>query len=114
MGGYTPDQANYLKVVKEQIDRLCGKFIAAQRLGFSSLKEVDKVINGLNEHKIDISLFPHLNSENTKQKANIVNSVIEKLLEQAGQLQGMVVKQKLLIENLVQEHSAGINAFLLR
>lgn len=112
MGGYTTDQANYLKVVKEQIDRLREKFIAAQRLGFSSLKDVDKVINGLNEHKIDISLFPHLNSENTKQKANIVNSVIDKLLEQAGQLQGMVKKQKLLIENLVKEHSAGINAFL--
>lgn len=44
MGGYTPDQANYLKIVKEQIDRLCGKFIAAQRLGFFSLKDVDKVI----------------------------------------------------------------------
>lgn len=113
MGGYTSDQANYLKVVKEQIDHLCGKFIAALRLGFSSLKDVDKVINGLNEHKIDISLFPQLNSENTKQKANIVNSVIDKLLEQAGQLQGMVKKQKLLIENLVKEHSAGINAFLI-
>lgn len=113
MGGYTPDQANYLKVVKEQIDRLCGKFIAAQRLGFSSLKDVDKVINGLNEHKIDISLFPHMNSESTKQKAEIVNSVIEQLLEQAGQLQGMVKKQKLLIESLVKEHSNGINAFLL-
>lgn len=112
MGGYTVDQANYLKVVKEQIDRLSGKFVAAQRLGFSSLKDVDKVINGLNEHKIDLSLFPHLNSENTKEKTEIVNSVIEKLLEQAGQLQGMVRKQKVLIENLVKEHSTGINAFL--
>ena len=112
MGGYTNDQESYLKVVKEQIDRLREKFIAAQCLGFSSLKDVDKVINGLNEHRIDISLFPHLNSENTKQKANIVNSAIDKLLEQAGQLQGMVKKQKLLIENLVREHSAGINAFL--
>jgi hypothetical protein len=112
MEGYTADQANYLRRVKEQIDHLSGKFVAAQRLGFSSLKDVDKVINGLNEHKIDISLFPHLNSDNTKEKAEIVNSVIEKLLEQAGQLQGMVRKQKVLIENLVKEHSAGINAFL--
>ncbi|UUZ70034.1 AAA family ATPase [Polaromonas sp. P2-4] len=100
-------------MVKEQIDRLSGRFVAAQRLGFSSLKDVDKVINGLNEHRIDISLFPQLNSENTQKKADIVNSVIDKLLEQAGQLQGMVKKQKLLIENLVKEHSAGINAFLV-
>ena len=112
MGGYTTDQANYLKVVKEQIDRLYGKFIAAQRLGFSSLKDVDKVINGLSEHKIDLSLFPHLDSQNTQQKVNIVNLVIDKLLEQAGQLQGLVKKQKSLIENLVKDHSAGINTFL--
>lgn len=113
IGGYTADQANYLKVVKEQIDRLCAKFVAAQRLGFSSLKDVDKITIGLNEHKIDLSLFPHLNSENTKQKADVVNVIIEKLLLQAGQLQGMINKQKLLVENLVKEHSAGINSFLL-
>ena len=88
------------------------KFVKAQRLGFSSLKDVDKVINGLNEHKIDVSLFVHLNSENTKQKAGIVNAAIDKLLEQANQLHGMIKKQKQLIENLVREHSAGINGFL--
>lgn len=113
IGGYTSDQERYLKVVKAEIDRLREKFIAAQRLGFSSLKDVDKVINGLNEHKIDVSLFPHLNSENTQQKALLVNTVIDDLVKQAGQLQGMVKKQKLLIENLVKEHSAGINAFLI-
>lgn len=110
--GYTDDQAAFLREVKAQIDRLCDKFVKAQRLGFSSLKDVDKVINGLNDHRIDLSLFVHLNSENTARKAATVNEAIEKLLEQAGQLQGMIKKQKLLIENLVKEHSAGINAFL--
>ena len=112
VGGYTDDQAEFLREVKGQIDRLSAKFVKAQRLGFSSLKEVDKVIDGLNDHKIDLSLFLHLQSENTKQKVEIVNTAIEKLLEQAGQLQGMIKKQKLLIENLVKENSAGINAFL--
>lgn len=112
MEGYTTDQADFLKEVRAQIDRLGDKFVKAQRLGFSSLKDVDKVINGLNDHRIDLSLFVHLNSEDTKQKAGIVNAAIEKLLEQAGQLHGMVMKQKLLIENLVKEHSAGINAFM--
>lgn len=112
MEGYTSDQADFLKEVRTQIDRLGSKFVKAQGLGFSSLKDVDKVINGLNDHRIDLSLFVHLNSENTRQKAEIVNAVIDKLLEQAGQLQGMIKKQKQLIENLVKEHSAGINAFL--
>lgn len=112
MDGYTEDQANYLKDVRTQIERLSDKFVKAQRLGFASLKDVDKVINGLNEHRIDLSLFPHLNSENTNQKAQIVNVAIDKLLEQANQLHGMVVKQKSLIENLVKKHSNGINEFL--
>jgi len=110
--GYTTDQANFLREVKAQIEHLGDKFVKAQRLGFSSLKDVDKVINGLNDHRIDLSLFVHLNSENTKQKTGIVNAAIDKLLEQANQLQGMIKKQKQLIENLVKEHSAGINAFL--
>lgn len=110
--GYNDDQAEFLREVKGQIDRLRAKFEKAQRLGFVSLKDVDKVIDGLNDHKIDLSLFVHLQSESTKQKAEIVNTAIEKLLEQAGQLQGMIKKQKLLIENLVRENSAGINAFL--
>lgn len=87
--------------------------MAAQRLGFSSLKDVGKVIHGLNEHKIDLSLFLHLNSEETKKKADVVNVVIDTLLKQAGQLQHLVQKQKILIERLVKEHSLGINSFLL-
>lgn len=110
--GYTSDQADFLREVKSQIDRLGEKFVKAQLLGFSSLKDVDKVINGLNDHRIDLSLFVHLNSEITKQKAAIVNTAIDKLLEQANLLQGMIKKQKQLIENLVKEHSAGINTFL--
>lgn len=112
MEGYTTDQADFLKEVRAQIDRLGDKFVKAQKLGFSSLKDVDKVLNGLNDHRIDLSLFVHLNSENSKQKAEIVNAAIDKLIEQAAQLHGMIKKQKQLIENLVKEHSAGINAFL--
>jgi hypothetical protein len=113
MDGYTNDQANYLREINAQIDHLRAKFLAAQRLGFSSLKNVDKVINGLNEHKIDLTLFPHLNSEETKKKVDVVNTVIETLLKQAGQLQHLVQKQKGLIERLVKEHSLGINEFLV-
>jgi hypothetical protein len=110
--GYTEDQAEFLKEVKSQIDRLGAKFLKAQNLGFSSLKDVDKVIDGLKDHQIDLSLFVHLQSESTKEKVEIVNTAIDKLLEQAGQLQGMIKKQRLLIEELVREHSDDINSFL--
>jgi ABC-type lipoprotein export system ATPase subunit len=110
--GYTEDQINYLKEVKNQIELLNEKFLKAQNLGFTSLKEVDKVIEGLKSHKIDINLYVHLNSESTIEKVNIVNNAIEELLTKAGELQGSIAKQKRLIERLVKENSEEINAFL--
>ena len=110
--GYSGDQVAFLREVKDQIDRLNVKFINAQNIGFVSLKDIDKLIDGLKEFRIDISLYNHLASENTIQKVQIVNSQIDKLIEKAGQLQGSVNKQKQLIQHLVDEHCAEINAFL--
>lgn len=110
--GYADDQVIVLREVKDQIDRLNQKFISAQRLGFSSLKDVETVKAVLSEHKINVDLFIHLKSESTYAKAKIVNDAIDKLIDQAGQLQGSINKQKKLIEKLVRENSKGINDFL--
>ena len=112
INSYSDDQIDYLKEVKDQIDRLNQKFVKAQSLGFASLKDVDKVMDELKAHKIDLTLFNHLKSENTNSKVLIVNKVIDELLERAGELQGGVTKQNKLIEKLVKENSAGINGFL--
>jgi ABC-type multidrug transport system ATPase subunit len=42
----------------------------------------------------------------------IVNNAIDELLKKAGELQGSIAKQKILIEKLVKENSDGINGFL--
>jgi ABC-type phosphate/phosphonate transport system ATPase subunit len=112
VNGYSDDQVAFLKEIKDQIDRLNHKFINAQRLGFSSLKDVEKVIVGLKDHRIDLGLFVHLKSESTQIKADIVNQAIDRLLEQAGVLQGSINRQKILIERLVKENSKNINEFL--
>lgn len=112
VGGYTDDQVDYLREVKEQIERLNEKFIKAQNLGFLSLKNVDKVIEELNNYKIDINLFVHLKSESTTSKVDIVNKAIDEILKEAGELHGCVAKQKSLIEKLVKENSNEINRFL--
>lgn len=111
--GYTNEQVNFLKEVKDQIDRLNEKFIQAQSISFFSLKDVDKVIERLKIYTIDIKLYNHLQSENTIAKVNIVNKSIEQLLCKAGELQGKINRQKLLIEKLVKENKAAINSFLL-
>lgn len=110
--GYTDDESNYLLEIKGQIGRLRERFIAARSLGFSSLKDVDKVLNAINNQIIDLSNFPYFNSEATQAKANIVNKELEKLRDVAGNLQGKVAKQKKLINKLIEEHGDKINQFL--
>lgn len=110
--GYTDDESNYLLEIKGQIGRLKERFIVARSLGFSSFKDVDKVLNAINNQIIDLSNFPYLNSEATQAKANIVNKELGKLKEVAGNLQGKVAKQKQLINRLIEEHGEKINQFL--
>lgn len=110
--GYSEDQVRYLKEIKDQIDRLNLKFNRAKNIGFKSLKEVDKVIEELNAHKIDLKYYPHLNSVETQKKADIVNNSIDRILLKAGDLQGIINKQKLHIETLISENKIEINGFL--
>lgn len=112
INGFDDDQIAVLKEIKDQIDRLNDKFKAAKNFGFSSLKDVGKVIDGLKAHKIDIKLYNHLSSEETKAKLAIVNTSIDALVAKAGDLQGSVAKQNQLIARLVKENSDEINVFL--
>jgi wobble nucleotide-excising tRNase len=112
INGFTDDQITFLKEIKGQIDLLSQKFTAAKNLGFSSLKDVEKVVESLKAHKIDIDLYNHLQSESTKSKVNIINESIDELLLKAGVLQGNINKQNILISRLVEEYNEEINEFL--
>lgn len=110
--GYTDAQAEYIREVWGQIDRLSESLRRAQNLGFSSFKNVDVIIEELKNYKIDLNLFVHLNSQSTQDKIQLINKGIDGLLEKAGKLQGSVTKQKKLIERLVEINGTGINDFL--
>jgi ABC-type dipeptide/oligopeptide/nickel transport system ATPase subunit len=110
--GYTDDQVEYLKEVKQQVDRLRDRFLQAKNIGFFSLKDVDQLIEHLSTYSIDITLFTHLQSENILAKAAIVNESIQQLLQKAGELQGKINIQKRLVNRLVDTNKAAINGFL--
>lgn len=112
--GYTTEQVDYLKEVKDQVDRLNEKFSQAKNIGFFSLKDadVDQVIERLKTYTIDINLYNHLQSEDTLEKVAKINKSIEQLLKKAGELQGKINIQKKLIEKLVDENKIAINVFL--
>jgi wobble nucleotide-excising tRNase len=112
INGYTEDQVKFLLNIKNDIDNLNAKFNRSKTLGFKSLKDVDKVIEVLKEQKIDLELFVHLNSDATRQKAEIINTSIDCLLQKAGILQGKINIQKSHIEKIIQENNEEINGFL--
>ena len=110
--GYTEEQAGYLLEVKDQIDRLNNMFKHLKNIGFSTFKDVDKVIDELRKYTIDKNLYLHLQSEDTLSKIAKVNSSIEGLIEKAGHLQGRIAIQKRYIERVVKENKDAINSFL--
>lgn len=110
--GYSDAEAAYIIEVRRQIEQLASDLGKATNLGFSSLKNVDGIIEEVKKHKIDLSLYVHLNSPSSAEKINIVNRGVDFLLEKAGKLQGGIAKQKVLIERLVEKNSTGINNFL--
>jgi len=110
--GYTDDQTIFLVEVKDQIDRLNGKFERAQRIGFGSLRDAGKVVELLDSYRIDLQLFPHLKSESTESMVKKVNDSLERIRERAGELQGCVRMQEALIGRLVESNRGEINCFL--
>jgi ABC-type lipoprotein export system ATPase subunit len=110
--GYTEEQVNYLREIKNQIDLMREKFVKVQELGFRSLKDVDNFMDQLATYRININLYSHLQSANTKQKIEIVDKAIDSLLTKARELQGKIKKQKNYIEKLVKENNSEINSFL--
>lgn len=110
--GYTDEQIKFLLEIRDQVDNMNKKFNDAKYIGFKSLKDVDKVIELLKNQKIDIAYYSHLQAPATRDKIDIVNKSIDKLLEKAGILQGKVNLQKNHIEKVINENKEEINGFL--
>lgn len=110
--GYTDEQVRFLLEIKGQIDHMNKKFCDAKNIGFSSLKDVDKVIELLKNQRIDITYYSHLQAPSTKEKIEIINNSIDALLKEAGILQGKVNIQRNHIEKVIKENKDEINDFL--
>lgn len=110
--GYNKDQERYVSEIRNQIIALAKRFDDARNIGFQSLKGAEKTNKALEEMKIDLSTYSHLQSEATEAKVKTVNDSIDKMLAQAGILQGKVNIHKAKIESLVKEYGTEINSFL--
>ena len=111
--GLSPEQKSYLVGVKGQVETLYGKLLALKRIGFDSLKDIDRVADVLPSFKIEIQYLTHLDSPLTNEKVRIINESVDQLIMEVGRLQGAVNQQKREIENTVRQYNSEINSFLL-
>lgn len=112
VNGLSEEQKNYLVGIKRDVEVLEGKLQALKRIGFDSLKDINRLADALDGYKIEIQYLVHLNTQFTIQKVNIINVSIEQLRAVIGSLQGAVNRQKQEIERTVQAYNKEINSFL--
>jgi len=110
--GFTDEQKSYLLEIKNQAQLLKDKLNKIKYISFNSLKDAEKVIEEINNYKIDLKFIEHLNSEYTNDKVNNINRILDGILSKAGELQGNVNKQKLEIAHTIKKYSNEINNFL--
>ena len=110
--GISDQQIEYLKSIKAEVINLRDSLLKLKSIGFNTLKDVDKVVVELEKSKIKLEYFPKLNSAYTKSKIDIINTSLQKVIEQAGKLQGEIAKQKKEIGKTIEKYSSKINDFL--
>ncbi len=103
---------NFLSSVWNDIDTLKDKLSVIKNVSFFSFKDDKDVENKVKQLKIDLSLIPHMDSEETKSIVDNVNQSIDTLLGKIGLLQGQVAKQKIEIQKTIKKHNKEINDFL--
>jgi energy-coupling factor transporter ATP-binding protein EcfA2 len=112
ISGLSKEEINYLITLKGQIETLKSKLLDLKGISFYSLKDTEKVQDYFNTFKIDLNFLPDLKSKGTEEIIDKINNALKTVLNQVGQLQGEVGKQRSLIKKTIEENSEEINNFL--
>lgn len=110
--GLKKEEETYLVGLKGQVDTFREKLNDIKGISFFSLRDVDKVQAKITSLKIDLSLLPGINSDESNKISNEVNASIDAVLGKAGILQGEINKQKKGIEATINMYKKEINSFL--
>lgn len=110
--GLDDAESNFLKRIKNEIDILLLKLESLQKLAIFTFKDVDDMVEKINELKINLSLVPSLNSTTTQSITNPLNESLDTLIEKASELKGKIKKQKKSVARKIEEHKDEINVFL--
>ncbi|PWY54610.1 AAA family ATPase [Legionella qingyii] len=110
--GLEKEHENFIVELKNQIDTLVQKLEDVRTLSSFHFKEGEKVAEKLISYKLDLHFLSHLNSVKTQATITSINSSLDVLITQAGELQGKINRQRKEIQKLIEKHQADINSFL--
>jgi energy-coupling factor transporter ATP-binding protein EcfA2 len=106
------EHEDFLISIKSQIDNLVNKLERLKSLSGFYFREDERVVDKLQELKIELTFFSHLKSEKTESQIEALNQSIDDLSEKAGLLQGSLGKQRSVTRKLIEKYQKEINEFL--
>jgi ABC-type Mn2+/Zn2+ transport system ATPase subunit len=110
--GLQSEHERNLIEIKAHIDGLIQKLDDLKNLSGQSFKETEKVAEKLPTLRIDLKLFGHLDSDETKVIVDSLNEKLDELIVDAGKLQGEINKQRRATQLLIEKNRTEINNFL--
>ncbi|MBP6368143.1 MAG: AAA family ATPase [Nitrosomonas sp.] len=111
--GIEKEHEAFLATVKTQIDNFIEKLEKLRTLSAFQFKDGEKVTDKLPAYKLDLQFFSELKSIKMQDAIAPINASIDKVIEQAGQLQGKINQQRSDIKKTIERHQKNINEFLV-
>ena len=108
----SPEEINFLASLRGDVETLIAKFDGLRDISFFTLRDVDKIEEPIGRLKIDLNLLPKLSSDSTKNIVNPINSMLDELIKQIGELKGKIGKHKSHIAKTIVDNQNHINGFL--
>jgi len=110
--GLEKEHEAFLVTVKTQIDNFTEKLEKLKTLSAFQFKDGDKVADKLPAYRLDLQFFSEFKSNKMQEAIAPINASIDKVIEQAGLLQGKINQQRSDIKKTVERHQKDINGFL--
>ena len=108
----TSVEKNFLESLRTAINALIDQLDGLREISFFALRDVDQIDAELQKLKIDLGMIDMLDSSETQQVINPINTKLEKLLEKVGTVKAQVGQHKTWIKKTIQENQKSINGFL--
>jgi ABC-type iron transport system FetAB ATPase subunit len=110
--GLQKEHEAFLASVKTEIDNFTQKLEKLRTLSAFQFKDGEKVAEKLPAYKLDLQFFSELRSERMQGAIAPINESIDKVAQQAGQLQGKINQQRRQVKRTIDQHQKDINNFL--